>query len=232
VAAIAVVSAALFVRHARRTARPMLELRLLGKPTYLACMVGTTALRLGFGATPFLMPMLMQIGLGWTALRSGSMMVAMMVGSIAARFAATAFVREFGFRPTLIATGVAAAFLSVTPVFFRPDTATAWILLALAVLGFARAAHFVAASPMTFAEVTPDEVSRASTLSTVIQQLGLSLGISIAGLALEWARPADGVLATASFAPAFIALAAGALLTVPAYARLPPRAGEQMRGAA
>ena len=231
-AIIAAVSSALFVRHARRTQRPMLELRLFAKPTYLACMVGTTALRLGFGATPLLMPMLMQIAFGWSALRSGSMLVAMMAGSIVARFAATRFVRQFGFRPTLIATGIGASALSVTPVFFRADTATVWIVVALAVLGFARAAHFVAASPMTFAEVAPEEVSRASTLSTVIQQLGLSMGISIAGLALAWARPADGVLTTSSFAPAFLALAAGALLTIPAYARLHPQVGEHMRGTA
>ena len=63
--------------------------------------------RLGLGATPFLVPLQLQLGLGWSALKSGTVMIAMIVGSIVARFVGTWAVRHLGFRATLIATGIA-----------------------------------------------------------------------------------------------------------------------------
>ena len=157
-------------------------------------------------------------------------MIATVLGSIAARFVGTAAVRCFGFRPTLIVMGVCAAVMTAVPALFRVDTPVATIASVLAVMGFARATFFVAASALTFADVAAEQISRASTLSTVIQQLGLSLGISIAGAALVWATPASGHLTITTFVAPFLVFGVAALVTVPAFARLAPGAGEHMRG--
>ncbi len=227
-AGVAVACGVAFVRHARRVARPVLDLGLLGRRTFGASMLGATVLRLGLGATPLLVPMLLQVGLGWTPLEAGSVMVCMMVGSVVARFGGTWAVRQLGFRATLIATGVAVAVCTAVPALFEASTPS-WVIGAvLLVLGFSRASHFIAASPLTFAEVSPGEVSRASTLSTVIQQLGLSLGVSVAGISLAWSSA--GGLTLASFAGPFVLLALFALLTAPIYARLHADEGHHMRG--
>lgn len=231
VAAVAVAGFAGFVAHARRVDKPVLDLRLLAKPTYRASAIGSTLVRLGLGAMPFLVPLQLQVGLGWSPLRSGSVMIAMVAGAIVARFAGTFSVRRFGFRTTLVVTGVATALATALPAFFRADTSVADVVLVLALIGFTRATFFVAASALTFAEVDPEQVSRASTLSTVIQQLGLSLGVSVAGAALDWSMPASGVLSPGSFAVAFTVFAVAALLTVPTFARLAAAAGDHMRGA-
>jgi hypothetical protein len=78
--------------------------------------------------------------------------------------------------------------------------------------------------------VAPDQVSGASTLSTVIQQLGLSLGISVAGAVLLWSTAASGTLTLASFVAPFVVFGLAAVATVPTFASLTPGAGEDMRG--
>ncbi|MFP6850484.1 MAG: MFS transporter [Pseudomonas sp.] len=228
VACVALLGCLAYVAHARGMDKPVLDLRLMSRRTYRASMIGSTAMRLGFGATPFLVPALLQVGLGWSPLRAGSVMMAMMVGSVLARFGGMVAVRYFGFRMTLIASGVGVAILTATPALFQAATPLWLIMSAFLLLGFLRAAHFVAATPLAFAEIVPEEVSRASTLATVIQQLGLSMGVSLAGIALAWS-PTDA-LSLASFAAPFAVLGLAALLTVPAYAGLNRDEAAHMRG--
>ena len=51
-----------YVFHARRTPAPILDLNLLKLPTFRASIVGGFLFRLGVGALPFLLPLLLQIG--------------------------------------------------------------------------------------------------------------------------------------------------------------------------
>ena len=221
-----------YIIHARRVDNPMLDLQLLSISTYRASLLGSTAMRFGIGATPFLMALLLQTGLGWTPLKSGMVMMSIIAGSLLARVAGTAGVKRLGFRALLVATGLASAIMTVLPMLFRTDTPVIMIVIALGMLGFMRATHFVAASALTFAEVKPEQVSRASTLATVIQQLGLSMGISVAGLALSWgagARTDTAPYSPENFALPFIVLALVGLLTVPVYATLQRDAAAHMR---
>jgi len=75
-----------FIARALRVRVPMLDLRMLAKPTYRASMMGGSLVRLGIGATPFLLPLLLQAGLGWSPLKAGSVIAIVTVGSLLARF--------------------------------------------------------------------------------------------------------------------------------------------------
>ncbi len=231
-AATAVAAWIVFIHHALRVRRPMLDLRLLARPTYRASMLGGSLLRLGIGATPFLLPLLLQVGLGWSPIKAGSVIAIMTVGSILARFGGTYAIRVLGFKQALIVTTALTAVLTALPAAFTRTTSVAWVLAALLAVGFFRAAHYVGATALAFAEIAPDEVSRASTLSTVIQQLSLSAGISFAGMTLYFSAGATSHFTAAQFEIPFMCLGAVALLAVPVYTRLHPAAGEHMRAGA
>ena len=220
---------AVFIRHALRVRVPMLDLRLLLKPTYRASMVGGSLLRLGIGATPFLLPLLLQTGMGWSPIKAGAVIAVMTVGSLLARFGGTYAVRVVGFRSALLITAVFTAVLTAAPAMFNVNTPIVVVGLSLLMGGFFRAAHYVAATAMAFAEVAPDEISRASTLSTVIQQLSLSFGVTFAGVALYLSAGSAARLSPEQFILPFIALGAVSLLAVPIYARLNPLVGTDMR---
>ena len=220
---------AFFARHALRARCPILNLRLFSVGTFRASMVGGALLRLGMGATPFLIPLQLQSALHWSPARAGIVMSCMMLGSLLARFGGTLAVRLAGFRPALLVTAVLTALLTATPAAFTLDTPVIYICMALLAVGFFRAAHYVAATAIGFAEVPPGEVSRASTLSTVIQQLSLSFGVSLAGATLYLSAGDSVPTLPHQFVTPFATLGVVSLLALPVYAVLDSQAGAHMR---
>jgi EmrB/QacA subfamily drug resistance transporter len=229
---VAIVAWTLCVRRALRIPAPMLDLRLLGKPTYRASMIGGSLLRLGIGATPFLLPLLLQAAMGWSPIKSGAVIAVVTVGSLLARFGGTYAVRALGFRTALLLTAAFTAVLTAAPALFDVRTPVVIVALSLLMGGFFRAAHYVAATAMAFAEIAPEEISRASTLSTVIQQLTLSFGVSFAGVALYLSAGNATRFTPSQFIFPFIALGVVTLLALPVYARLDPMVGADMRSGA
>lgn len=225
----AVVTGSAFVWHALRCPTPMLDLRLLVKSTYRVSMIGGTLMRFSISATPFLLPLLFQVALGWSPVRAGFVMTAIALGSLISRFGGTYAIRLLGFRAALIVTALVTALFTVVPAAFRDSTPLIFIVTTFVAGSFFRGAHFVAVSSMAFADVTPNEVSRASTLSTVIQQISLGLGISLAGLTLYLSAGATRQLTVGDFTLSFVALGLVTLMAIPFYFRLDRSAGAHMQ---
>ena len=91
-----------YVRHARQTPHPILDLRLLRIPTFRAAIVGGFLFRVGLGASPFLLPLLLQEGFHLTPLQSGLLTFAGAAGAIAMKTTAQPIINRFGFRRVLI----------------------------------------------------------------------------------------------------------------------------------
>ena len=229
VAAVATVAWIAFIRHALRTHAPMLDLRLLSKTTYRASMLGGSVLRVGIGASPFLLPLLLQTALGWSPLKAGMVFTSMTIGSMVARFGGTYAIRVLGFRNALIGTAFLTAVFTAAPALFNTDTSLLFVLASFLTVGFFRSAHYVASGALTFAEVAIEEVSRASTLSTVIQQISMSIGISFAGVALFLSGGTTNTFTPQQFVLPFVSLGLVTLAAVPIYAQLHAQAGSHMR---
>ncbi|MCE3288499.1 MAG: transporter [Caulobacter sp.] len=221
-----------YLHLARHKARPILDLGLLRYPTYRASMLGGLFVRLGVGAGPFLMPLLLQVALGWTPLQAGSVTLAGGLGVLGARPFAAFVLRRVGFRVMLTTFVVIAAFLTAAPGFFTAATPAALIMVLLFLAGFSRASQFISANTIAFAEVPADKTPAASTLQAVSQQVGLALGISFGGVMLHFARGLGngGELTSGDFTLPYLAVGAVTLLAVPVYLALAPRAGANISG--
>ncbi len=228
--AVAVGAGLAFVRHVRRRPKPVLDLRLLANPTFRASLTGGTLVRLGIGATPFLLPLLLQVGLGWSPLRTAWVTIFTGVGAIAAKFAIQGMIRRFGFRTILLGSAIGAAVLSAAPAAFRGWTPEALMVGVMLLGGFVRSSQFTSANTIAYADIPPDRVSAASTLSTVVQQLGLSLGVSFGALSLHLARGADGAMTADRFTVPFLLIGLTAAMAVPIYWRLNRDAGAEISG--
>jgi len=99
-----------------------------------------------------------------------------------------------------------------------------------AVGGFFRSMQFTSINTIAFADVPQTAVSRATTLTTVVQQVGLALGISFGALALHLTRGAGGVLTPDRFTLPFIAVGAITLMAGPFYQTLAADAGANVSG--
>jgi len=187
-------------------------------------------LRLGIGATPFLLPLLLQVGLGWSPLKAGLVSTTQVVGLLLFKPFAPALYRRFGFRVTLLATTVIVAATTAAPAFFRASTPVWLICLIFAASGFLRSIQFTAINTIAYADVPQSAISRATTLATVLQQVGLALGISFGALVLHLARGAGGALTPDRFVAPFLLVGAIALCAGPLYLGLAADAGAVISG--
>lgn len=228
--AVALVSLGAYGRHARRALRPILDLRLFSIATYRASLIGGAIVRLGLGATPFLLPLLLQVGLGFSPARAGLIAISTGLGAIACKPIAARLLRRYGFRRMLVASVVATAALTTVPAVYGPWTPVWFMAVTLFVGGFVRSLQFTCTNSIAYADVDKREVSQASTLATVAQQVGMSFGVSFGALLLHLTRGSDGALTPDRFVVPFVAIGAVTLLAVPLYARLDPRAGASLSG--
>ena len=222
---------AAYVWHSRRVANPIIDLSLFAIPTFRLSMIGALLFRLGVGATPFLLPLLLQVGFGLTPFQSGMITFAAAIGAMAMKFVAPPLLRRHGFRIVLILNALVAGAFVAMPATFSPQTPIGLMTGLLLVAGFFRSLQFTIVNALSFADVPPARMSRATTLTSVAQQLSLSLGISIGAVTLETAtRFTGGVISANSFWPAFTLIGFLTALSAIAFALLPSDAGDEMSG--
>lgn len=221
---------ALFFRHIRRVERPILDLTLLRYQTFRASLTGGTLVRLGVGATPFLMPLLLQVGLGWTPVHAAFVTIGMGLGALSARTMTRRVIAAVGFRTVLLVSGVGAAVVSFLPGLFRASW-PAWVMFAVMYFGgVVRSTQFISANTIAYADVPAHEVTRASTLASVVQQIGLSLGVSFGALMLTITRGGGGALTPERFTLPFAMVGLATLLAQLVYVRLDRNAGSEISG--
>jgi EmrB/QacA subfamily drug resistance transporter len=229
--AIAAIAGAAFLLHSRRAANPVLDLSLLDLPTFRASLLGGVFVRVAVGGMPFLLPLLLQIGCGWSPLQAGGMMVSAAVGSLLLRPVAPMLIRALGFRSVLVWATAAYALVCLVPVVFRPDTPVALIMFVLGMYGVTGAITFTALNTIAYAETPPEAVSRATTLYAVVQQLALSFGVTVVAFLLQVARlGGNGRLTAQQFILPLGAVAVIALMAVPIFLRMGREAGDNLTG--
>jgi EmrB/QacA subfamily drug resistance transporter len=228
--AIGITSCWLYVRHARKTPNPLLDLNLLRIDTFYASIVGGFLFRIGVGASPFLLPLFLQLGFGMTPLQSGMLTFATAVGAIAMKTTAAPILRRVGFKRVLVWNAVISALFIATASLFSAATPSAVIMAVLLVGGFFRSLEFTAVNSLAYADIGDRDMSKATSFASVGQQLSMSAGVAVAALVLEFERMGRGsqdVLAS-DFPAAFLVVAAFAASSAFVFMRLPKTAGSSL----
>ena len=219
-----------YLVHARRTPYPALDLALFRIPTFRASVVGGFVFRVGIGALPFLLPLLLQVGFGMTPFQSGLITFVSAVGAMSMKMAAAPLLRRLGFRTVLVANAIiSAAFLGACAAFTR--NTPVWVMLMLLLVGgFFRSLQFTSINTLAYADVEQARISRATSLVSVMQQLAISTGVAFGALAVELTLHvrAQPNLTAADFPPAFIAVAVISAASIFMFARLSPDAGAEL----
>lgn len=222
---------AAYVIRSRRVENPIIDLSLLRIPTVGTSLLGTLFFRIGVGATPFLLPLLLQVGFGMTPFQSGMITFAAAIGALAMKFAAPPILRRFGFRTVLIVNAVIAGAFVMLPALFTPVTPVVVMTGLLFIGGFFRSLQFTSVNALAYADIPNEKMSRATTLTSVAQQLSLSVGISVGAIALELTvEAAGGAIGPSSFVPAFLVVGALTVLSTVPFAFLARDAGREMSG--
>jgi MFS family permease len=225
---------ATYVRHARRQAHPLLQLELLRIPTFRAAVIGGSLFRIGIGATPFLLPLMLQLSFGLDPLESGLVTFTSTAGAMVMKVIAPRVLHRFGFRPVLIWNGLVASLMLCGFGLFRADTPYVLMVGVLLTSGFLRSLQFTSLNAIAYADVDQARMSQASSLAAMAQQIALAMGVTLGGYALSMAGTLTGQPdgAAINFTFAFLTVGLVSLVSTLQMRRLAPDAGAEMAGRA
>ncbi|WP_119392533.1 MFS transporter [Taklimakanibacter lacteus] len=227
-----VVMTGLYILHARRRTKPILDLNLLKFPTFRSGVIGGSLFRIGVGAIPFLLPLMLQLGFKLTPFQSGSLTCAAALGALAMKFSAARILKRFGFRSVLVFNAVvAAAFLAIQGLF-TPETPHLLILAVLLAGGFFRSLQFTSLNALAYSDIPPRDMGSATSFYIVAQQLSLAAGVVCAASVLEIAQHVRGdlTLTVADFSFAFFTVALISAFSLFSHLQLAPDAGAEVSG--
>ena len=220
---------ALYVRHALRTEYPIIDLSLLKVPTFRTSVTGGSLFRIGVGAVPLLLPLMLQLGFGMSPLRSGLTTFVAAIGAMAMKATAAPILDAIGFRRVLVLNGVIGAVFIAANSQFSPATPIVLILAVLLVGGYFRSLEFTCINAIAYADIDNGRMSRAVSFAAVAQQLSLSVGVAFgAGVVQVLHARHGGALSLSDFHWAFVAVAGVSATAVVAFARLPADAGASL----
>jgi EmrB/QacA subfamily drug resistance transporter len=230
--AIGAAALALYVVHARRAAEPILDLGLLRVPTFRASVTGGSLFRIGAGALPFLLPLLFQMGFGYTAFQSGMITFVAAVGALGMRSVGSHILKRFGFRRVLVWNALLAAAFIAACALFEPGLPHLVILATLFLGGVFRSLEMMSINALAFADLDHRQMSHAISFSSIAQRLSQSTGIALAAFVLHVAGGGAGTPPLAAFSVAFVTVALVSCSSVLIFARLHADAGAELAGRA
>jgi len=221
-----------YVYYAQRATAPILDLKLLKLPTFRASIFGGFLFRLGIGALPFLLPLLLQLGFDLSPFQSGLITFTGALGSMFMKAAAVTVLKRVGYRNVLLYNSfISAAFLAACATFL-PGIPFAIMIAVLLIGGFFRSLQFTSINTLAYAEIEPALLSRATSMTAAAQQLSISAGVAVGALVVEFTlRFKHGTAITAAdFPPAFLIVGALTATAALIFVRLSPDAGAQLSG--
>ena len=224
----------LYSYHARRRAAPIVDLKLFEIKTFSIATLGGGLYRMGVGAMPFVLALLLQIGFGLTPFASGMLTFTSAAGSLLVRVAAHRIVRRWGFRTVLVVNGLVSAVSVAACLWFTASTSHLTIVLILFAGGFFRSLQYTGLTALAYADIPNPLMSAASTLASMAQQVCTSLGVAGAALTMRVALSmhGGGALSARDIDWAFASVVLMATLSIPSFLRLSPHAGAEISGRA
>jgi MFS family permease len=169
--------------HASTLSFPLLELKLFGIRTFRAAVSGSFFTRLGIGGVPFLLPLLYQVGLGFTPIESGLLVMPQAIAAMSMKMIMPRLLSRVGYRGVLISNTLILGILLMVFATIGPGTPV-WIILLQAFLyGAFTSLQYTSMNTLVYADITEHDTSGASSIASTAQQMSISFGVAFAGLA-------------------------------------------------
>jgi MFS family permease len=152
------------------------------------------------------------------------------LGALIVKAAAPGLLRRFGFRTLLIANALLGGASIAACAAFTATTPFPFMIAVLLIGGFFRSLQFTSVNALAYAEVPQAQMSRATALAAVGQQVSLATGVAIGALTVEMAVRWHGqaALTAQDFPPGFLLVGLIAAGSVFVFARLPRNAAADM----
>jgi len=177
--------------HAAQTEFPLLQLKLLGIRTFRSAVSGSFFTRLGIGGVPFLLPLLYQVGLGFSPIQSGLLIMPQAIASMSTKFLLPRILARLGYRGVLISNTVILGLLLLLFATIGLRTPVWLIVLQAFCYGAFTSLQYTSMNTLVYADLNEAETSNGSSIASTMQQLSISFGVAAAGLTTAFFIPAQ-----------------------------------------
>jgi len=175
--------------HATRTAYPMLRLVLFRIRTFRAAVNGSFLTRLGIGGIPFLFPLLYQVGLGFTPVQSGLLMMPQAIAAMSLKMTMPRILARFGYRAVLVSNTLIIGLMILLFATIGRGTPVWLIVIEVFFYGFFTSLQYTSMNTLVYADVTEEQASSASSIASTMQQMAISFGVASASLVTAFFLP-------------------------------------------
>lgn len=218
-----------YALYARRIPDPLLYMPLFLVRTFRISVLGGIITRLGIGGVPFLLPLLYQVGLGYSPLMAGLLTMPLAVAAIGMKIMSGPLLKRFGHRRVLIWNTVLLGINLMLYTFIGIGTPIMVIVLLSLTQGLFSSLQFTCMNSLTYADVRDERASQASSIAGTAQQLALSFGVAtaslVAALFLQDVLQTDHARYIAGLHHTFLVLGAFTILSSFIFGRLHVRDG-------
>lgn len=164
--------------RAGQIAEPLFAPRLFRTRTFAVGILGNLFARLGSGSLPFLVPLLLQVALGYSPAQAGMSMIPLALAAMAVKPVAKTIIDRFGYRSVLTGNTLLLGALLASLGTVSGETPYALLLLHLGFLGAVNSMQFTAMNTVTLIDLDDASTSSGNSLLSVVVQLAISLGIA------------------------------------------------------
>jgi EmrB/QacA subfamily drug resistance transporter len=180
-AALSVAAALLYIPHARRSRAPLFRLALFREPNFSVGLAGNLVCRIGSGAVPFLLPLLMQMQLGYSPFHAGLMLLpAALAGTLSKRWIVP-LVARFGYEKFLLVNTALVGASIASFGAMSPGWPLALSIAQLALFGATNSMQFAAMNSVTLKGLSVEDAGSGNSLFSMVQMLAIGLGVTVGG---------------------------------------------------
>ncbi len=176
--------------HASKTPHPLLRLALFRLRTFRASVTGSFVTRLGIGGIPFLFPLLYQVGMGFTPIQSGALMMPQAIAAMSLKVTMPKILARFGYRAVLVSNTIIIGLMILGFSTIGVGTPVWLIVIQLFAYGFFTSLQYTSMNTLVYAEIDEEEASAASSIASTMQQMSISFGVATASLVTAFFLPA------------------------------------------
>lgn len=174
-----------YYRHAKKASNPLFPLNLFQVRTFRVGIVGNMVTRLGISSVPLLLPLMIQVAYGGSAVISGWIIAPMALTAMFGKNYVIRILNRFGYRKTLYYNTIILGFLIIFLAVPGIADSLYWFVPIIALMGFFNSIQFTAMNTISIADLRSFHTSSGNSLLSVNQQLAVGFGISLGLLILN-----------------------------------------------
>lgn len=220
----------MYWRYAIQHPSPLIDFRFLQIPTFRVSVLGGALFRIALGALPFLLPLMLQLGLGLSPFASGLITCCSALTAVFIKGFGTRIIKRYGFRRMLLLNAALTGICVAGYGLFSQSTPIWLIVMVVAISGLFPSLQFTSLNTLVYADIDDVQAGRATSFASVMQQLSLGMGVTVAGATLHLSMYMHGhaSLQQADFLPAFLVIGFSSIASMWITKNLADNAGHQL----